>query len=73
MNRLGEACFYVIDDFAGFIGDLLLQRGEAAFEVASLLFDRQEVAGLGVQQEQQSVEEGQGTLEGLPAELLVRL
>ena len=53
-RRVGllKTAFHVIFDWPGLFGDLLLERGQATLEVAAPLLDRQQVAGLSVEEEQ---------------------
>ncbi len=51
-------CIY---DVADFVGDLLFETCETAGIIAVHFADGQEVAALGVEQEEQTIEEGEGT------------
>ncbi len=51
----------LIYDVANFVGDLLFETGETMGIIAVHFADGQEVAALGVEQEEQTIEEGEGT------------
>ncbi len=50
-------------DFSGLRGDFAFELFQAFFVVAALLADGEQVAALGIEQEEQAIEEGEGAVE----------